>query len=93
MSFSVAVVDYDSNESRYNEVIEELEKEFEKVRKRNPKGYVDSFEQSFDMHCQTVARRLGAKLRYDADDDVVFDFISGKIATLSQFRDALKPNQ
>lgn len=70
-----------SERGKYDEVIAELSKEFEDVKKRNPHGYLDSFEQSFDMHCQTVADRLGAELRIE-DDTHTFDFVINQLLHL-----------
>lgn len=75
MEFSTV---YDDTEGiDYNQkVSDELSSEFRKVQSMNPMGCMDSFEASFWMHCETVARRLNCNLTIGKNDEPCFDFVT-----------------
>ena len=89
MEFSVI---YDSERTpkgvdHHQKVTEALASEFRRVQSNNPMGCVDSFEQSFWSHCETVARKLRCRLTEGKNGEPLFDFVTVKPLTVGSFRE------
>ena len=86
--------DKEPNRDHFGEIREELSREFRRVQSNNPLGCVDSFEQSFWTHCETVAKRLNIRLMVGRNNEPCFDFVNPR--TVGEFRewgDALRNPQ
>lgn len=89
MEFSVI---YDTERTpkgvdRHEQVQQALASEFRKVQSNNPLGCIDSFQNSFWMHCETVAKKLGCRLTVGKTNEPLFDFVSTHAMDLHTFNE------
>ena len=72
---------------RHEQVEQALASEFKKVQSNNPVGCVDSFENSFWRHCETVAKKLRCRLTIGKNDEPLFDFVTRSPLDVGSFRE------
>lgn len=54
-----------------------LDKRLLETKQRNPRGFLDQFEQQLDIHFSDIAQELRASLSYDAEARPVLSFVPG----------------
>lgn len=55
-------------------IIAALNRRFAAVKRANPRGYQDAFEQRLSLTLTEVADELGAQVTFNEYDDALFDF-------------------
>lgn len=65
-------------------IIKLLNRKFDEIKKNNPRGFMDEFEQRIGVLCQEIAQDLDCVFFQNDEGEFVFDFTTGGIGTAKE---------
>ena len=61
-------------DNKYEEVVDRLKKKFQQIKERNPRGYMDQFDQQMDLIAMDIAQEMGGEVEIRKDHHFIFNF-------------------
>ena len=61
-------------DNKYKEVVDRLKKKFQQIKERNPRGYMDQFDQQMDLIAMDIAQEMGGEVEIRKDHHFIFNF-------------------
>jgi len=61
-------------DNKYEEVVDRFKKKFQQIKERNPRGYMDQFEQQADLIAMDIAKEMGGEVEIGHNHHFIFNF-------------------
>ncbi len=83
MAFSIAIVQVEGRTNHtVKDISDKLNERFQELKRVNPRGYRDAFDQRYELNCAEIAQEMGGVCTPQIDEDgkpvQVFDFTGSR---------------